>query len=149
MKKLVIFDWGRTLYDPDTKDVFPGVPGILKHIRSKYELAIVCLATDGDINRRIKVMEANGIKDLFSKILIAKEGKDKLFEQALSELGYSPEHTVIVDDRTIRGIQWGNQQGATTIWMKQGKFSEELPNTETGQPDYIISNIREILAILP
>lgn len=148
MTKLLIFDWGRTLYDPDTKDVFPGVPEILKELHSRYKLAIVCLATDGDTERRMQVIRESGIEDLFSRILMAQEGKDELYEQVLSELSYSPEQAIIVDDRTIRGIRWGNKHHATTIWMKRSKFSEEVPTEETGQPVHVITDIREIVTIL-
>jgi len=148
MRKLLIFDWGRTLYDPETKNVFPGAQTILRELRSRYELAIVSLATDGDTERRFNAIRGAGIENFFSRILVAKEGKGELYEQALRELKYSPEHAIIIDDRTVRGIRWGNLNGATTIWVKRGKFSEEIPTEDTGQPDYTVLEIGEILAIL-
>ncbi len=148
MQKLIIFDWGRTLYDPETKDVFLGVPEMLRTLSNQYKLAIVCLATDGDFDRRKKIMKDSGVEELFSLILMAEGNKDLLYEKALSELGFVPKDVIIVDDRTLRGIRWGNANGATTVWVCKGKFSNELPNEETGEPDYTVTEVTELLGIL-
>jgi hypothetical protein len=50
----------------------------------------------------------------------------------------------MIDDRTVRGIQWGNDKGCQTYWIQQGKFKDELPNEETGQPTQTLSTIGEI-----
>jgi FMN phosphatase YigB (HAD superfamily) len=148
MQKVILFDWGRTLYDPETKDLFPGVTTLLGTLSLRYALAIVCLATDGDYERRRRVMRESGIEPLFRGIYMADEGKDELYERALKELGYRAEDAVVVDDRAVRGIRWGAQRGAQTVWVCRGKFAEERPTAETGYPTHTIQDITELSQIL-
>ena len=53
--------------------------------------------------------------------------------------------TLVVDDRSIRGIQIGNQIGCETAWIHNGKYSHEMPNEETGAPYYIIDSVEDLL----
>ncbi|MBI2607701.1 MAG: hypothetical protein HYW51_02665 [Candidatus Doudnabacteria bacterium] len=50
--------------------------------------------------------------------------------------------------RTVRGIQYANRHGHPSIWIQQGKFAHELPDSETGQPTYTITDLRELKQIL-
>jgi FMN phosphatase YigB (HAD superfamily) len=34
-----------------------------------------------------------------------------------------------------------------TIWVKRGKFSDELPDRTSGAPHHVISNLGELLAL--
>ncbi len=148
--KVIIFDWGRTLYDNDNDCLFPGVPELLEYLSNRYRLAVVSLTSQGEaaIQKRWQIIRENGLEKHFSSILFTSEDKDKLYEETLRGLGVSPEEVVIVDDRTVRGIKFGNSRGAKTIWLKKGKFRDELPNKETGEPDYIISDIVEIRGLV-
>jgi len=147
--KTIIFDWGWTLYDPQTKTFFPEALKVVQALAGKYKLAIVSLATKGQpqIQERNLIIQETGIGKYFKFILFAESNKGKLYEKTLQELGVSAEEAAIVDDRTIRGIRWGNQHGCMTIWLERGKFSNELPNEETGEPTHTIKNLDELLTI--
>lgn len=145
MIKGIIFDWGRVLYDADRNVLFPETVKCLDKISKKYKLAIVSLASDGNIDRRLKLIKENNLEKYFSVILFNKEDKDSLYVSALSKMGLKNRELVIIDDRVIRGIRWGNENGTQTVWVKKGKFSNELPNEKTGSPTYIIENLTEIL----
>ncbi len=41
----------------------------------------------------------------------------------------------------IRRIKYGIKNGYPTVWLQKGKFSNELPNTETGEPLLIIKKL--------
>ncbi len=148
MKKLIIFDWGRTLYDNDANALFPETIRLLQYLAPKYTLAIVSLALDGDFERRQKIMREHDLERYFASILFTATDKDALYAKTLGQLGIAPQETVIVDDRMVRGIAWGNHHGTTTIWLQKGKFAEELPNETTGQPTHIIHNLAELYSIL-
>ncbi|MCU0660470.1 MAG: HAD hydrolase-like protein [Candidatus Pacebacteria bacterium] len=66
----------------------------------------------------------------------------------MTELAVRPEETIVVDDRMIRGIAWGNRKGTSTVWLKKGKFADETPTMETEKPQCIITDIRELSDIL-
>ncbi len=144
--KLIIFDWGRTLYDPETGNLFPDTKSVLNHLSSKYSLAIVALATAGrkKVEERLCIIKDEKLEKYFDSILFDQFDKDNLYKKTLKVLDVQPEETVIVDDRVVRGVRWGNKNGAVTIWFQNGKFKNELPNNETGKPDYIIKNLSEI-----
>ncbi len=146
--KAIIFDWGRTLHDPDIDSLFPGTQEVLEELSKKYTLALVTLAKSQSPEYRRKTIKESGIKPYFRAIVIGNEEKDKLYEEALKELALLPENVVVVDDRTIRGISWGNRSGAMTIWMRRGKFAEELPTIETGDPTHTITDLSALTRIL-
>lgn len=149
--KLVIFDWGRTLYDPESEALFPETKNVLEYLKSKnYTLAIVALATAGQtkIDERLKIIEKEELIPFFASIKFDVENKDKMYADTLTELGYETRDTVVVDDRVLRGICWGNKNGCQTIWFKNGKFAEESPNEETGLPEYTITSLKELEDIL-
>ena len=148
MARLIIFDWGRTLYDPDAKSLLSGASETLQILKRKHLLAVVALASDGDIERRQRALKESGIETLFSLVLFGAENKDALYKQALNDLQINPSEVVIVDDRVIRGVRWGNQNGAKTIWLRRGKFSEELPDADTGEPTHTITDISELVGLL-
>jgi FMN phosphatase YigB (HAD superfamily) len=118
--KLIIFDWGRTLYNPETEALFPETKEILEYLlEKKYILAVVALATAGQtkIDERLKIIEKENLTKYFRSIKFAVENKDKMYEDTLQELSVLPRDTVIVDDRVRRGIRWGNNKGCTTVWV--------------------------------
>ncbi len=144
-KKLIIFDWGRTLYNPETERLFSDTIEVLDHLSQKYILAIVALATAGEekIQERLRIIKENNLEQYFESILFDTKDKDSMYAKTLRALELKPEEAVIVDDRVIRGIKWGNQNGTTTIWFRNGKFKDELPNEETGKPTYTVHHLSE------
>jgi len=145
--KLVIFDWGRTLYDPETKVLFPETKEVLEHLKSEgFMLAIVALATAGQekILERLGIIQDEQLAQYFVSIKFDTENKGAMYEDTIREHKVEFGDVTIVDDRVIRGIAWGNKHGCTTVWVQNGKFAQELPSKETGEPTYIIKTIGEI-----
>ena len=54
----------------------------------------------------------------------------------------------MVGDRAYREIKFGNKLGCKTYWINKGKWADQLPNEETGQPDYVISSVEDLLELL-
>ena len=77
-----------------------------------------------------------------------KEKTEKHFLQCMKEIGTTPQETAVIDDRTVRGIKVGNQLGCMTFWVQKGKFADELPNEDTGEPTYRIDTIKDLLKYL-
>ncbi len=146
----VIFDWGRTLWDPENEKLFPGVSELLRTLSARYDLFVVSLASKGEteISRRKKLMSELGIEPLFKDIVFVSEEKDEAYVSLFTRHGLLPSETVIVDDRIIRGISWGNSVGAMTVWFQNGKFKDELPDVKTGRPTHHIRDIRKLSELL-
>ena len=149
MKKLIIFDWGRTLFDNETNALFPETKDLLAYLAVNYTLAIVSIAKAESIEHRERVIDEHSLRALFASIMfVGADAKYTAYERTLKELGYAAEQTIVLDDRTIRGIAWGNRNCATTIWLQNGKFANELPNETTGEPTHTIHKLGELYVIL-
>lgn len=94
------------------------------------------------------VLRSHSIEQLFSSIRFTANDKDASYRATLNDLDLRGDEVVIVDDRVCRGIKWGNENGAQTIWFQNGKFSNELPDDHTGSPMHVIHSLTELLHLL-
>lgn len=149
MNKLIVFDWGWTLWNPDKNSLMEGTLEVLEFAKDRgYKIAIACLASDGDVDRRIKLMEETGVSKYCDSIKISKVmDKDVLIDDLLGEFRVYPEETIVVDDRTVRGVLWAVNKGAIAVWFQNGKHREELP-PKGKEPDHIIHSLSELKDIM-
>ena len=147
--KAVVFDYGRTLYDRDNSDFFPETSDVLEYLYPKYILSIVSIATEKDPpENRIRALKEKDFLKYFRHTLFHSSDKDHLFAYLLNQLDVNPDEVAVVDDRVFRGIAWGNKHGAMTVWLRGGKFADELPNSKTGEPSYTIENLLSLKDLL-
>jgi len=106
--------------------------------------SLVSPLANATLEERKKQIELSPIRHYFEYVLVTEGSKDKILDAIIKKLNLPRKQILIVDDRTIRGIQYGSAKGHPTIWLKQGRFANELPNKKTGQPDFIISNLNQI-----
>ena len=142
----IIFDWIGTLYQFGGKGLFPYSERVLKELKPKYKLAVISKAVSNNVENRM--CQINEIKQYFKVIIADVDKTPEQFSECMRQLEVKPENTLVVDDRTVRGIQIGNQLGCQTAWIMQGKYSSEIPNEETGEPTYKINSIEDLLKIL-
>ena len=147
MIKAIIFDWGRTIYDKENRKLFPETQSVLEYCFKKYNLSIVSLATDNDIEGRFELINRFGIGKYFKLILFHLADKESLLRNAIGNLNLKPEDIIVIDDR-IKRLSFPIKIGCKTIWIKKGKFSDEEPDSESGKPDYIVESLEEVLNIL-
>ena len=132
------------MYNPDADALYEGVSELINDLAKRYTLVLVSLAkSDTPQGRRQKIQES-GIAQYFKMILVGGEDKNEMYEKVLTDMKIKSEEVLIVDDRTVRGIAWGNRRGATTVWLRRGKFADELPTKETGNPTFTINDVREL-----
>jgi FMN phosphatase YigB (HAD superfamily) len=143
----IIFDWGRTLHDNERDSLFLETVYILDYLSSKYQLAIVSLAPEEAVQKRKQFIKEHHLEKYFVSIMFGQD-KDALYKKTLEQFNMKPGEVVIVDDRAIRGIKWGNKQSSQTVWLEKGKFSGEKPNKETGMPTHTIHELSELKYIL-
>lgn len=137
----IIFDWKRTLYDPDSKTLISGTLNLLKFL-CKKNVKNILIGKGGD--KMFQEVKRLKIEKYFSKIIFHDVKRDiKSFSQFVSakNLGL----TIVVGDRVQSEIEIGNRLKTITIWLKQGKFSEELPSNKFQEPLFTINSINELL----
>jgi FMN phosphatase YigB (HAD superfamily) len=152
MIKLIIFDFGGTLNQSSANSIFPDAVDVLEYCKSRsYKMAIVSLIGPQKsitIKEREDKINNSGVSDYFNLIKVTNTDKDKSFEDTIKYFGVENNEVCIVDDRTIRGVRFGNKNGCQTVWFQNGKFANELPNEDTGNPSYIIHSLIELKDIL-
>lgn len=135
----IIFDWKRTLYDPDEDVLLDGAREILEWAAEHHIQCI--LIGKGGPEMSDKVVQF-GLHRLFDEIQFVGAEKDpQTFNHFINQA--QPLATLVVGDRARAEIEIGNQLGATTIWVKQGKFAVEEPLNETQQADFVVNSLRD------
>lgn len=151
--KAIIFDWGRTLYDVDIKKETSDAEDVLSYCKQKgYKLCVASLARPlaGDsVEERRKQIENSSLGKYFDMIEVsgAKE-KDEMLDNLVKKLNLEKEEILFVDDRIVKSIKYGNKNGYPTAWLKNGPFADELPNTETGTPTFVIERLSDLKKII-
>jgi len=144
MFEAVIFDYARTIADPETSQLFPEAEAVLLFF--KKNVAKMALVSRGqDVDQRLKDFETLDLKRYFDAFSVVGPGGTKDFTSLLKELEVtSPEKCLIIGDRVKSEILEGNKLGCKTVWVKQGKFAAEEPENEIEQPDYIVMSLSEL-----
>ncbi len=142
----IIFDWVGTLYQFGGKGLFPYSKGVLKELQQKYKLAVISKAVSDGVGTRLRQM--GSIADYLDFISADIDKTPEQFLNCMRVLNVKPVNTLVVDDRIDRGIQIGNALGCKTAWIQKGKYEDELPNKETGEPTYKINSVENLLELL-
>jgi FMN phosphatase YigB (HAD superfamily) len=136
----IIFDYNRTIFNPDTNNLYDGVLEILEELFLKHELFLVSKYEP----TRSNVINKLEINKYFQKIVLVEQKTEEIFIDLVGE----NKDVVVVGDRIKREIYLGNLLGFNTVWVRQGKFSNEINDTEEEKPDYVIKDIKELLEII-
>ena len=146
MIEAIIFDWAGTLYDKDKKDLFSCSERVLRELRKKYKLAVISKAVSDSVENRLR--QINRIKRYFEVIIADADKTPEQFIECMRRLNVRPENTLVVDDRTLRGIMIENKLGCLTTWIQNEEYAHEITNEETGEPTYKINSVEDLLTIL-
>ncbi|MCK5039474.1 MAG: HAD hydrolase-like protein [Candidatus Aenigmarchaeota archaeon] len=145
--KGIIFDFNRTLYNPETNNLTPGVIDLLASLKnSGYRLCLISKATTE--NRREEISDL-GLDPYFVYIQVNEGNKNAShFRNCMDILECNPEDILVIGDRIKGEIYLANQLGMKTIWYKSGKFSTELPSNEKEKPNHTITILSDVLKYL-
>jgi ribonucleotide monophosphatase NagD (HAD superfamily) len=141
--KTIIFDWKRTLYDPENRCLIKGTIKLLKMLKRKNPSLILIGKGGEDMSQEVKRLK---LENYFSTIVFKDKKDIEVFKSFVSK--NEPKSTVIVGDRVRSEIEIGNCLKATTIWIKQGKFANELPINEKQQPTFTVFSLSELNNLL-
>lgn len=144
----MIFDWGRTLHDPDSDSLNPGAFLTVKMLSRFYRIGVVSLARSEPVEQRRLKIEKSGLSPYLKAIRVGAVEKDVLIAALCQDLKVRPTECIIVDDRVSRGVRWGKQYGAVTVWNRSGKFASEYPKDDNEKPDFIVTAIGQLVPLL-
>lgn len=136
----IIFDYNRTIFNPETLDLYEGVLELLTDLAKEHELYLVSVNEAG----REEKMKKFGIDIFFKKALFVNSKTVEVFE----EIAFKGEKVFVVGDNINSEIKTGNQMNFSTVLVKQGKFSNLLPIMKDHKPKHTINDIRELKTLI-
>lgn len=151
--KAIIFDWGRTLFDVDNKKEISDSEDVLSYCKQKgYKIYVASLARpltgDSVEERRKQIVDSSLYKYIDALEVTDDKEKDEMLDILVKKLNIPNEEILFIDDRMVKSIKYGNKNGHPTVWFKNGPFTNELPNSETGTPTFIIEALPELKNII-
>lgn len=137
----IIFDFNRTIFNPETGSLLSNALEVLKTLRGRgHTLYLVSRLEPG----REAALSDLGIDGYFKE---AKFVNDK--REALKEIiSASPSPTYVIGDYLHDEIRAGNELGAKTIWLKRGRFADLIPKNKDEEPWHTIDDLMEVLELI-
>lgn len=143
--KIIIFDFNRTLFNPDTGRLIYGSQETLKRLNEKGFMLILLTRKEKEPEEIIKNKK---IKKYFNQIIIVDEKKEQIFRDIIAEFIPNLNQSFVIGDRVRIEISLGKKAGFRTIWLKNGKFADEIPLSADQIPDFTIYHLHQIMEIV-
>lgn len=127
----------------------PYLPDLLKDLIKKYKIGIVSnLITTDTIH---KMLDRDGLRDLFSVVIISGEvgyikPHKSLFEKFLKDVQVEAESTVFVGDDLVADVGGASKIGMKTVHVEEFAYTEY--KDVDASPDFAIKNLSELPKIL-
>lgn len=126
--------------------LFPDVKDVLETVTDDYRLGII---TNGIPDLQWEKIHGAGIEDFFENIIISgdfdvcKPDKE-IFSIALKKFQALKKNCIMVGDSIKTDIIGANNNGINSVWVNRNNKENKYPI----KPDFIISNLIEIINIL-
>lgn len=145
MKKVVIFDFNRTIYDPEAGRLVKNARFTLRTLlRRGFYLYLISYA--GESRRRL--IKNLNIDQYFRRVMVTRTKSKKDFERIVNSRSVICSSSFVIGDRVRKEIKIGNLLGMQTIWVRGGKFAKEFPRRLIERPTYAVIELKNILNIV-
>lgn len=126
----------------------PAYRTLLADLKQKYKMGMVSNFDDTATVHR--VLEREGARDLFEVVVISAEiglrkPRPELFLDALKKLEVSPADALFIGDSWENDVGGAKGVGIDAVWLNPSGHS---PPDRGARPDYIFSDLTELLQIL-
>lgn len=132
----LIFDFNRTIYDPDTGGLIDGALQMLEENKN-LPMVLICKNENG----RSDLIDSLDIRRFFEKIVITDKKTKEDFEDVKSD--FPARRYIAIGDRLKEEIKYANEAGIETVWFCFGKFASETPELTGVTPTRIIYSLRD------
>lgn len=148
MIETTIFDYGRTIYDPETGQLFPHTTEVFEElIKRRIRLGLVSIA-ERSVAKRQEDLVRLGIDHYFGAVQIFGLRDQKDFTQVLQQLETEAARCMVVGDNLSREIAEGNRIGAYTVWTRQKLSGLYTPRNELEAPRATIDVIEGLVPLV-
>ncbi len=144
--KAIIWDFNKTLYNPDTQKLYNGAKELLENCSKRYKQAIVTAALLNPNKRRNLIKKIN-IEKYFEQIVINIK-TPKIFSTLCDQIYCSSKDTYVIGDGYLKEISAGNQLNMKTIWIDRkgtSKLKEKILRLKYWKKISCLSELKTIL----
>lgn len=140
MNPTIIFDFNRTLYDPDRRRLVNGAAELLTAAAQKgYRRVLFSQA----VPSRADLINELGLTGYFDEIILTEHKTSDLFATIADKHQSDAKTSYVIGDRVNGELKLGYAAGWQTIWFRQGRFAAELP-AAAGWPTYTVTRLADI-----
>lgn len=137
--KTIIFDWKRTLFNPDSSIPMDDAKNLLEAIK-KLEHKMILIGKEKEGEDMNGALDNAGFRDYFDEVhFVPKKTKDMF-------MAYDGGDVIAVGDRQLSELEIANQCGYTTVWFRNGKFKDEESKDYT--PTHIVDNLMQVVSVI-
>ena len=127
--------------------LFPGALEMLRKLRSKsYGLHLVTSGHQPTQREKVRIL---GLDEIFLDIQyvdpMKRERKNDAFRQIMAATRASPEKHLSIGNRLDTDIGPARELGWRACWVCYGEYAHHRPATKTEEPDFIVSNVSELI----
>ena len=140
-QKLIIFDFNRTLYDPEAQCLIEGALPLLNAVQARQ--CCIALVSKRE-KQREDLVHALGIAEYFSHIHFVPTKTPEIMQQVVAHTGAAPHDTYLVGDHLHSDIRAGNEAGIKTIHVKQGAFATLTPRDHRDIPWRTVASLSDV-----
>lgn len=136
-------------YDHTQEKLYPGVAGVLEHLRRYFRLGVIANQSSGTAAR----LKRFGIFDVFSAVVASAEvglckPDPRIFTYAQDLADCPPGNATMVGDRLDNDIGPARAAGWRTVRILQGFSRHQQPRDEGERPHHTISSVTELPSCL-
>jgi len=144
-RKIIIFDFNRTIYDPEKNNLTQDVLLILQKLFVNSENSLYLISRDENKEKRQEILRKFDLEKYFQKMFFVSKKSPNLFRKIIKKEKINPDNVYIVGDYLYDEIRYGNMCGVNTIWFKSGKFKDLKPKSRYDYPTKITMKIKNII----
>ena len=145
MNQVIILDFNRTLFDPESNSLIEGAQDLLQNLKNKgFTLILLAQAAPS----RADLIKTLDINQYFSEIRLVDTKSKRIFKELANKHQADLSRSYVIGDRAHQELRFGHQAGWQTIWVKQGKFSNESPTKYKYRPTHTIKHLSNIDPLL-
>lgn len=144
MIKGIIFDFNRTLFDPESQRLFGGVATLLPKLAKNYKLALLSTGNES----RKQLIKSLAMEKYFREILVVLEKKEDHLTRLAEACKCQPQEILVVGDGIKSEIALAKSLGMRTVWLKKGVFANDEPAGGSERPDFVIFRLNELEKVL-
>jgi len=130
-----------------SSEIYPEVPPVLKRLKRRYPIALLSNADNDD--PLIQILLDRGFE--FDAIVTSEQcgcykPNAKIFSHVLEELQLNADDVIMIGDSPASDITGARNAGIKVVWVnREGiKLNGKYP-----KPDFTISNLQQLLKIIP